>query len=1697
MTNRLLLCTILLTIAIGAHAYYFVADGVAYDTTSDSTCIVVKRNNGEPYQLKHVNIPSVVSNQGRNFTVTAIGDEAFGWSAIESITLPATITTIGDRAFNYCQSLKQISLPDAITAIGEHAFEGCGLRAIAIPPLIEVIQPFTFADCTELRRIHLPSGLECINFAAFRGCKLLKEIKIPENVNMIGDKVFDKCESLIKVIVDSNNITYDSRDRCNAIIEKLTNTLRFGFRTTQIPNSIETIGHGAFYNVWKLKHIIIPSNVTKIESKAFSMCKGLKSIFIPQSVTDLETGVFSACTSLESIYLPNTIKEIPSETFNNCVRLEHITMSDSLVSIGDGAFSGCERLYEITLPRSLEFIGNSAFANCTSLTRINIPRQVKLIGDETFYGCENLTVVTLPESITTIGESMFSGCASLQQISIPRTVRVIGFQAFYHSGIKSIELPPNVAKIDNDAFRRCENLVSIIIPNTVTSIGDGAFDGCQKLCTVNIPDTLTAINQYLFQDCQLLGEVRIPAKVTSIGKGAFSGCTSLRQANLPDSLTVIDDKAFANCQALTDLSFPHNLTYIGKEAFIGCVSIGKISLPRSITSVGIKAFDCCPSLQTDVNIDSLITASNSQNKMVSIPSKSFYHMEKVWLEPGVPGYTTDTLNILQSRQLTGKVSYNPSEETLTLKVNENELQHVFKREWNTYYRLWKDVTFGIVLNNGERLNNYRVKVGYHNSHDIRWDHKDKKYYYCIDFLCNDTLKTSLFEVTLDSLFISCNHDEISFALNPQFATSVNNVFLSDGFDRITIIQKQSDNEESLEDTITVANEYTKIRHMREDALKLFLEEERKINRHAIRAKSIGIYEARPVEEDDGDSFQLEKWFKYGQYDKLSKMQRGELRFSYGIGDLAAVNHFNYISMQFQNCDIDNGGYDMRRERTYWETQWGYSHLDHFLHFLNMVDAHTDDIIEAWHFFNLASDELMSSPEYSSYQVLLDLAKLKLYNIAGDTRAAREMIQSKAFDNYREDLDFRLQQLEYYLNCEWWQQSITLIDSIIPATRIIKCLYHPNNNEVYRSIAHLLRLKADCLAQLNDFDGAIAAQEESLAILDKSAYTFAVDYCEGFRALAKYQYSVGNCAKALSCSEYATSLSRDISYGQSTLYDTNIPKYLIANGRTEEAAGYVLFLSMGVQDNVGTLMLQSSGIRQHYWNKHRNWFQQDIPLFAHLLKNPGVSQIAYDAILFSKGLLLNTEISVKQLVEETGGVLQEAYNKWQEIKNKKPQDEEDIEANILELELAEREFIKQLREHTGLLRRLSVTWRDVRNALRSDEIAIEFVNYNIEADSVAYSAITLTNNVQDTVPRFHHLFTIPLSTRLSDMNDDVLSKMLWGALEPIIGNANTIYFSPMGELYNIAVESLPTWDNKCSIVSSRWKIYRLSSTREIALRDYRYQSDSINAVAYGGLRYDMQSEQLRHDSERYSFRSVVVEPNFGDREAEELLVPLPGTYDEVIKINDIYNKTYPNQIVTLTDTLGTESSFKALAGRCIHLIHIATHGFYGRDYTTRKKSRWTDNTYQLGHLSAEDNVMLQSGLFMAGAQLKVSNMNTSTEYEDGILTAYEIAHIDLRGLDLIVLSACQTGQGIVSGEGVFGLQRGFKKAGAKSILMSLWKVDDEATCMLMTEFYKYWIGENKSKHDSLELAKQAVRSHKEKGWDAPKYWAAFILLDGLD
>lgn len=187
--------------------------------------------------------------------------------------------------------------------------------------------------------------------------------------------------------------------------------------------------------------------------------------------------------------------------------------------------------------------------------------------------------------------------------------------------------------------------------------------------------------------------------------------------------------------------------------------------------------------------------------------------------------------------------------------------------------------------------------------------------------------------------------------------------------------------------------------------------------------------------------------------------------------------------------------------------------------------------------------------------------------------------------------------------------------------------------------------------------------------------------------------------------------------------------------------------------------------------------------------------------------------------------------------------------------------------------------------------------------------------------------------------------------------------------------------------------------------------------------------------------------------------------------------------------GNEESFKSLSGKNTPIIHIATHGFFLKDKVDSIQHRWLMPMSDSQSQVKPDNSMKRSGLILAGAQKAWLGEEIPEGVDDGILLSEEIAMLDLRGTDLVVLSACETGLGEITSEGVFGLQRAFKKAGVQTIIMSLWRVDDRATSLMMQSFYKSLLS-GKSKRESFLYAQEQVRNEFEE----PNYWASFVMLD---
>ena len=261
-------------------------------------------------------------------SVTSIGDYAFsGWTGLTSLTIGNSVSSIGDNAFYNCQSLTSLTIPNSVTSIGEYAF-GCHFNLTSIE--VETGNPKYDSrnNCNALietatntllcgsNSTIIPEDVTSIAGGAFYNCSGLTSITIPNSVTSIGNSAFTGCSGLTSIEVEAGNITYDSRNNCNAIIETATNTLRFGCNST-----------------------IIPEDVTSIASAAFIRCSDLTSITIPNSVTSIGNSAFSDCGSLTSLTIGNSVTSIGSSAFRNCSRLTDVWFyAESVPSTKSDAF---------------------------------------------------------------------------------------------------------------------------------------------------------------------------------------------------------------------------------------------------------------------------------------------------------------------------------------------------------------------------------------------------------------------------------------------------------------------------------------------------------------------------------------------------------------------------------------------------------------------------------------------------------------------------------------------------------------------------------------------------------------------------------------------------------------------------------------------------------------------------------------------------------------------------------------------------------------------------------------------------------------------------------------------------------------------------------------------------------------------------------------------------------------------------------------------------------------------------------------------------------------------------------------------------------------------------------------------------------------------------------------------------------------
>lgn len=475
--------------------------------------------------------------------------------------------------------------------------------------------------------------------------------------------------------------------------------------------------------------------------------------------------------------------------------------------------------------------------------------------------------------------------------------------------------------------------------------------------------------------------------------------------------------------------------------------------------------------------------------------------------------------------------------------------------------------------------------------------------------------------------------------------------------------------------------------------------------------------------------------------------------------------------------------------------------------------------------------------------------------------------------------------------------------------------------------------------------------------------------------------------------------------------------------------------------------------------------------------------AYNYVLLKKGILLTSQTEFRAAITNSTDTL--IQSQWKILQNSNNE-------YLLHNEILRRNLINYASHRSTYLNRLSYTWEDVRDALQDNEAAIEFImcyNFRDLADKQCnpiYLALIIRKDSNEpitvalsSVLNFAHLSP----NDLLSSDNKLLYNLLWQPLESYLDGITRVYFSPVENLNTIPLEYASMGTDR---ICDKWELFRVSSTREII--DQTDMDRRDYAVLYGGLQYDLPRDELVAISRSGAYHSSNATRAICNDDLRYKVKYLPGSLYEVTDIAGLF--AFSPYLIT--DTIGTEESFKALDGSSYDIIHLATHGFFWSESDVSKHDNIGfihDEYFQ--SLSKEDNAMLRSGLVFSGASVFLEGGKLPDDVEDGILTASELSTLNLGKTNLVVLSACDSGLGEISSEGVFGLQRGFKLAGVKSLLMSLWKVDDQATYLLMTEFYRQYIS-GKTKRQSLYLAQSVLRESEE--FSEPYYWASFILLD---
>ena len=494
----------LFTSANAAVGDEFNIDGVTYSVTSDNEVEIKKVDSS----LTSVSLSSVVENDGSQFKVVGVGERAFYWGSVTSVTLPSTVKYIGYYAFG-SSSIAEINMPEGLDSIADYAFYGCkSLAKVVLPEGLKEMGPkngSVFGTCYKLSEITFPSTLNYICKSAFYNCKALKSVVIPEGVKEIRRVAFNTCGALESVTLPESleELGDGAFGDCKVLKEingSLKNVKSIGeecffncpITTFAIPDALETIGARAFSGSSIANFTIGANQNFTIDSDAlYTADKSLLVAFPPKSerteivVADGCRGINGGAFQLSGI--------------------KNVTLPASVIALDDFAF--CQSALEsISFTDNLVYIGQQAFA-ATNITSMELPQGLRILQDAVFAGCGKLTSVTVKSNVTDFGIRQFYQCTALKEVHFKgANVPVVGYweysseSPFYGIANKQVTLycPKGLA----DAYKSeysfdaigayVDSEPAIFVPTSITPANNSEVQTLDRL-TFNFATDATVV----------------------------------------------------------------------------------------------------------------------------------------------------------------------------------------------------------------------------------------------------------------------------------------------------------------------------------------------------------------------------------------------------------------------------------------------------------------------------------------------------------------------------------------------------------------------------------------------------------------------------------------------------------------------------------------------------------------------------------------------------------------------------------------------------------------------------------------------------------------------------------------------------------------------------------------------------------------------------------------------------------------------------------------------------------------------------------------------------------------------------------------------------------------------------------------------------------------------------------------------------